>query len=102
MANKYHDQGANPSKQSGGEGGSNKATGNPPSMSMPEKTANWPGLPGKSGPDRSGGVPNNGYFAGFYAKQQFSPMKMGSDMGPTMMPKKMAAKAKRMHKKEGM
>lgn len=26
------------------------------STSMPERTANWPGTPGKSGPNRSAGV----------------------------------------------
>jgi hypothetical protein len=44
-----------------------------------EKTASWPGLPGKSGPDRSGGVPNRGYAGGFYAFQRFSPPKLGSE-----------------------
>ena len=39
------------------EGGSNKASGSSPKASMPEKTANWPGLPGKAqSKDRSGGV----------------------------------------------
>ena len=46
MANKYMNQGANPSRQTGGEGGSNTARGTSPSSSMPEKTASWPGLPG--------------------------------------------------------
>ncbi len=31
-----------------------KAGGKPPKLTL--KTANWPGLPGKSGPDRSAGV----------------------------------------------
>lgn len=57
MSNKYHNRDTAPSKQTGGQGGSNKAMGKAPSLSMPEKTANWPGLPGKAGPDRSAGVP---------------------------------------------
>jgi hypothetical protein len=28
-----------------------------PDLSMPVRTANWPGLPGKGGPERSAGVP---------------------------------------------
>lgn len=80
MANKYHNQGANPSSQSGDGGGSNKAQGSPANVSMPVRTANWPGLPGKSGPDRSAGVPNRGYVGQFYALQEFSPRKMGKPM----------------------
>lgn len=40
-------------KVSGSKGA--KPTGKLKSLSGTEKTANWPGLPGKSGPDRSGG-----------------------------------------------
>lgn len=59
MGNKYWNQGANPSRQSSSQGGPNKALGSPPSQGMPEKTANWGGLPGKAGPDRSGGTPKH-------------------------------------------
>jgi hypothetical protein len=70
MANKYHNQGANPSSQKGGEGGSNKASGSAPALSMPEKTASWPGLPGKSqGGSRSGGAPTTGYAGPFHHKK---------------------------------
>jgi hypothetical protein len=52
-------------------GGSNKATGSSPNLSMPEKTANWPGLPGKTQPSgRSLGAPTTGKAgAPFYIKK---------------------------------
>ena len=54
----------------------------PVSTAMPIKTANWPGLPGPGGPDRSDGTPKVGYCgAPFYAKAAFSPMKMGKEYG---------------------
>lgn len=37
-------------------------SGNPP-VSMPERTAAWPGLPGKAGPDRSAGMPEEKVYA---------------------------------------
>lgn len=52
MANKYINQGANPSKQTGGSNPPAKPQGSAPNLSMPEKSANWPGLPGKAGPNR--------------------------------------------------
>ena len=70
MANKYHDQGANPSKQTGGQGPGPKAQGSPASAPMPVKTANWPGLPGKAGPNRSGGDPTSGKLGPFYVKKE--------------------------------
>ena len=89
MANKLY------SKFGSGGGGSNKAQGSPPSTAMPVKTAGWPGLPGKDGPNRSGGTPNHGYAGQFYAMQQFSPKKMGKPMEGEMteMHKKMAKKS---------
>lgn len=70
MSNKYFNKDAAPSRQTGGEGGSNKAAGSPPSLAMPEKTANWPGLPGKGGPDRSAGTPKTGYAGPHRVKQE--------------------------------
>lgn len=67
MSNKYHNSG--PSKQTGGEGGSNKAMGASPSSSMPEKTANWPGVPGKTQKGRAGGAPASGKRGPFYVKK---------------------------------
>ena len=58
MANKYHDNGANPSKQSGGEGGPTKAQGSAPKLSESRK-----------GPDRSGGSPTTGKRGPFYVKK---------------------------------
>lgn len=54
----------------GGQGGSNKAQGAPAKITMPEGTANWPGLPGKSGPDRSGGAPKQGKLGKFTVFQR--------------------------------
>ena len=70
MSNKYFNRDAAPSHQTGGEGGSNKAQGSGPSISMPEKTANWPGLPGKASPDRSAGVPKEGAITKFRVDQE--------------------------------
>lgn len=55
MPNPIHNNmhGAN---RKGGQGPSPQASGSSPKLSMPEKTANWGGLPGKTGPNRSGGV----------------------------------------------
>ena len=69
MPNKYHNRDAVPSKQTGGEGGSNKAMGATPSMPMPERTANWPGVPGKTQGNRSGGAPTSGKRAPFAVKK---------------------------------
>lgn len=49
-------------------GHSNKAPGAKSGASMPEKTAAWPGLPGKSGPNRSGGTPKSGPLGPFHVK----------------------------------
>jgi len=53
MPNKYYNNmsGANFPKKEGAPTGHRGG-----SQAMPEKTANWPGLPGKAGPDRSNGV----------------------------------------------
>lgn len=34
-----------------------------PDLSMPERTASWPSLPGKAGPERSNGVPEEKVYA---------------------------------------
>ena len=62
MANKLY------SKFGSGGGGSNKAKGSAPSAAMPEKTANWPGLPGKASASRGG--PQNGSMGPFSHKKQ--------------------------------
>jgi hypothetical protein len=54
MPNKYHGNLTGNGKFSGGSNKDSRGGSSP--SSMPEKTASWPGLPGKTGPDRSGGV----------------------------------------------
>lgn len=58
MTNPNYNSAANkrpPSKS--GKGAPLPAEGRSPAGApMPEKSPNWPGLPGKSGPDRSAGV----------------------------------------------
>ena len=56
-------------KGSGGYSG--KARGSKPAESMPEKTAAWPGLPGKAqGKDRSGGTAKAGPLGPFHVKKE--------------------------------
>lgn len=47
---------------SGGKGVEPLPSGTP-STSIPERTAAWPGLLGKAGPDRSAGVPEEKVYA---------------------------------------
>lgn len=52
-------------------GASNKAAGASASVAMNEKTAAWPGVPGKTqSKDRSGGVPKTGHRGKFYVKSE--------------------------------
>lgn len=44
-----------------GEGASNKSKGSKPGGGMPMKTANWPGVPGKTQGNRSAGVKTTGH-----------------------------------------
>lgn len=67
--NKYHNRDSAPSKQTGGEGGSNKPMGKSPSQAMPEKTVSWPGVPGKTQGSRSGGAPTRGKLGPFEVKK---------------------------------
>lgn len=62
----YNNQhGANRSQ---GEGASNKARGSSPGGSMPMKTANWPGVPGKTqSGNRSAGVKTTGHKGAAFA-----------------------------------
>jgi hypothetical protein len=54
-----------------GGGHSNKAPGVAASASMPEQTAAWPGLPGKSqSKDRSGGTAKRGPLGPFHVKAE--------------------------------
>ena len=69
MSNKYHNRDTAPSKQSGGEGGSNKAMGSRPGLPSSDKTANWPGVPGKTQRSRAGGAPTTGYAGSFEVKK---------------------------------
>ena len=39
-------------------------------LTLPEKTANWPGLPGKGGPNRSAGSPTSGKIGKFHVKKE--------------------------------
>ncbi len=71
MANKYHNRDVVPSKQSGGEGGSNKAMGKSQSLSMPEKVGGFAGVPGKTqSGNRSGGAPIKGPLGPFYVNKE--------------------------------
>lgn len=69
MSNKYFNKDTAPSKQAGGEGGSNSPQGSGVPMSMPMQTANWPGLPGKEGPNRANSEPTTGKLGPFYPKK---------------------------------
>lgn len=51
-----------PEKTTGGVGVKPLKPG-PSSFPMRMQTANWPGLPGKAGPDRSGGTPEEKVYA---------------------------------------
>ena len=51
--------------------------GSPPGEVGPTKTADWPGLPGKGGPDRSAGVQKHGELGEFYVLSRMSPEKRG-------------------------
>lgn len=64
MANPRYSQNISNLKQpSSGKGESPKKAG-PKHYSMPERTANWPGLPGKAQPkDRSLGYPEEKVYA---------------------------------------
>lgn len=55
-----------------GPGGhSNKAPGSKANEAMPEKTAAWPGLPGKAqSKDRSGGTQKSGPLGPFRVKSE--------------------------------
>jgi len=44
--------------------------GTPAPSAMPMKTAAWPGLPGKTGPERSLGTPKRGKRGPFHVKQE--------------------------------
>ena len=64
----------NPTKREMGSGGGAKTGARGPTPSnMPMKTASWPGLPGGTGPERSGGINKKGHFGGAkfdYAKSE--------------------------------
>ena len=67
MANKLYGglAGKGGGTASGGtQGGKSQAT------AMPMKTAAWPGTPGKTGPNRSGGAPKSGHCGAFHVKQE--------------------------------
>lgn len=51
-----------PEPTTGGMGKKPLPSGSP-DLSMPERTASWPSLPGKTGPDRSAGVPEEKVYA---------------------------------------
>jgi hypothetical protein len=63
MANSYFNtQIGNDKEPKSGKGVMPKG-GGPGSTSVPERTANWPGLPGKGGTDRSNGSPEEKIYA---------------------------------------
>ena len=70
MANKYYGNLTGNGKFSGGGGGSNKPTGKRPTLTLPNKTANWPGVPGGTQTkSRSAGVSETGHKGPFYVKK---------------------------------
>lgn len=63
MANKfYNTQIRNIDQPSSGQGVKPLSPGKP-DLSMPMRTARWPGLPGEAGPDRSAGAPEEKVYA---------------------------------------
>ena len=70
MSNKYHNKDTAPSKQSGGQGGSNKAQGSGGVPAGREGTAAWPGVPGRTQKSRAGGAPTAGYAGPFRVKKE--------------------------------
>ena len=55
----------------GGKADGGKQAGTAQSSAMPMKSADYPGLPGKAGPDRSGGTTRIGHCgAPFHVKQK--------------------------------
>lgn len=66
--NKYHGNLTGNGKHSGG--GQTDSKRSAPAMGMPEKTANWGGLPGKTQKGRSGGAPTRGKLGPFRVKSE--------------------------------
>ncbi len=60
----------NYSKLPPGQGGSNKPMGSPAPTAMPERTANWPGVPGKTQAARNAGTPTKGPLGPFHVKAE--------------------------------
>lgn len=53
------------------KGGETKAMGSAPDLSMPIRTASWPGLPGPASKSRAAGTPETGCKGmPFYPKKQ--------------------------------
>lgn len=69
MPNKYHGNLTGNGKYSGGGNDSAKPAGGRPTLTLPEKTANWGGLPGKTQKSRAGGAPTTGHAGKFHVKQ---------------------------------
>ena len=65
MTNKYFNKGTTTSTLAGGD----KPAGRRPTLTLPEKTANWGGLPGKTQKSRAGGAPTTGHAGKFRVKQ---------------------------------
>ncbi len=53
MPNPFNSQNGQQNKKATGKASVEKAKGSKPSGKLPEKTANWPKKPGKSGPNRN-------------------------------------------------
>ncbi len=58
MPNKFYN---NLSSKGGGKAGGGNQAGTVQSSAMPMKSADYPGLPGQAGPDRSGGTSKTGF-----------------------------------------
>lgn len=63
MANDYFNKQVGTIKQPSSGTGVKPLPAGKPDLSMPMRTAAWPGLPGKAGPDRSNGVPEEKVYA---------------------------------------
>ena len=63
MANDYFNKQVGTIKQPTSGQGVKPLPPGKPDLSMPMRTASWPGLPGKSGPNRANGTPEEKIYA---------------------------------------
>ncbi len=68
MANRYHTN--FPERKVSGGPEQKEKKGTKGGHSMNEKAVGYPGIPGKAGPDRSGGIERRGYAGPFNIKKE--------------------------------